>query len=101
MMKKLLVLVLAGLLCAESAYALGPVKTQETVTYDEPEYPFEVPKMHYLSDDKLRRAYRYVCIDGYVYVSSYYRLSQVLKTSNSGNLTPIRCPICLEKEKND
>ena len=101
MMKKLLVLVLAGLLSAESAYALGPVKTQEIVTYDEPEYPFEVPKMHYLSDDKLRGTYRYACIDGYVYVSSYYKLAQVLKTSNSGNLAPIRCPICLEKEKNE
>ena len=97
-MKKLLVLMLAGLLCAESAYAFGPVKTQETVTYDEPEYPFEVPKMHYLSDDNLRRTYRYVCIDGYVYVSSYYKLAQILKTSDSGNLTPIICPICSEKK---
>ena len=94
MMKKLLVLVLVGLLCAESAYALGPVKTQDV------EYIFEAPKEHSLSK-RFESPYRYICIDGYVFIASRYKLSQIFQTSNSGNLAPIRCPICLEKEKND
>lgn len=91
MMKKLLVLVLAGLLCAESAYAFGPVYTQDV------EYTFEAPREHTLSK-RFDSPFRYICIDGYVFIASRYKLSQVFQTSDSGNLAPIICPICSEKK---
>ena len=91
-MKKLLVLMLAGLLCAESAHALGPVYSQDV------EYPFEAPKKHFLSDTKFNNPYRYLCIDGYVFITTRKKLSQVFQTSDSGNLTPIICPICSGKK---
>ena len=90
-MKKFLVLMLAGLLCAESAYAFGPVKTQDV------EYIFEAPREHTLSK-RFDSPFKYICLDGYVFIASRYKLSQVFQTSDSGNLTPIICPICSGKK---
>lgn len=96
-MKKIMALALAVFLTAGTAFAAGPVKTEKTVTVADPEYQYHKPKLHDLSDDF--RNFRYICIDGYVYVCSYYKLSQLIERDEDGLPVPAECPLCKDGRK--
>lgn len=86
-------LLIACLVIPTLAYGRGPVASVETVTA--PEYAFNAPDMYELSDWSTTN-YRYVCIDGYVYLENKVLkerrgLTQVHeRVLNSG--APMLCP---------
>lgn len=96
-MMKRAVIAIAMLMCAGTAFAAGPVTTKQTVTVAEPEYPYQDPKAHCLSEKT--SGYYYICIDGYVYVNSYYKLAQLIVRDEEGLPVPAECPVCKGGEK--
>ena len=96
-MKKIFLALITVLLFCGAAFGAGPVKMEKTITVKDPEYQYHKPKFHALSDGV--RDFWYICIDGYVYVCSYYRLAQLIVRDEDGLPVPAECPACKEKKQ--
>lgn len=97
-MMKRAVIAIAMLMCAGTAFAAGPVTTKQTVTVSEPEYPYQIPKRHDLSEG-VGYLYQYTCIDGYVFVNAHHKLAQLIVRDEEGLPVPAECPVCKGGEK--
>lgn len=95
-MKKIFLALITVLLFCGAAFGAGPVKMEKTITVEDPEYQYRKPKLHDLSEGFMN--FKYICIDGYVYISSYYKLSQLIERDEDGLPVPVECSVCKEKK---